>query len=279
MQFSKIFNEAPEFLRLLLGTVIFRPYVYIFFAIFLAFAIFQMGWLRTLFFLVATWLIAFAAEYSSTRNGFPFGYYYYIDTTRTRELWVSNIPFWDSLSFVFLSYFSFMVAAIVLRKGLNTTTSPWKSLFQSSTPFLGGFLMMLLDIVIDPVALQGGKWFLGEVYGYPFRGFYFGVTIANFLGWFFVGWFTQIFFQAFLFITRAQKNKWRTLPRWFDQAIIAMYAGIFIFNFAITIYVQDFALARASALVIAATFLGIVAALSRKKSATSDVQYAVASQG
>ena len=42
--------------------------------------------------------------------------YVYLDGTRTRELWLSNVPFWDSLSFVFLSYFSWQLAA-ALRAG------------------------------------------------------------------------------------------------------------------------------------------------------------------
>src|SRR6266542_7056026 len=102
-----------ELLRLLWGTVVHRPYVWAFFACFIAFALRQLGVRRTLTFAVATWVIAFASEYSSTRNGFPFGRYAYFDATRARELWISNVPFWDSLSFVFLSYFSFVLAAAI----------------------------------------------------------------------------------------------------------------------------------------------------------------------
>jgi putative membrane protein len=41
-------------------------------------------------------------------------------------------------------------------------------------------------MIIDPVALRGDRWFLGQIYYYPEGGVYFGVTLANFLGWFFV---------------------------------------------------------------------------------------------
>ena len=141
-----------EFFSLLWGSVIYRPYVYGFLIAYLIFSIYQLGWRRSLLFLGAMYFLAFLAEYSSTRNGFPFGIYTYIDTTRTRELWVSNVPFWDSLSFVFLSYFSFLVAAEM--RGYRA----WE------TPFIGGFLMMLLDVVIDPVALRGDRWFLGKMF-------------------------------------------------------------------------------------------------------------------
>jgi len=46
---------------------------------------------------------------------------------------------------------------------------------------------MLIDVVIDPVALRGDRWFLGRIYGYPEPGVYFGVPLANFLGWGVVG--------------------------------------------------------------------------------------------
>ena len=52
---------------------------------------------------------------------------------------------------------------------------------------LGAFLFMLLDIVIDPVALLGDRWFLGKIYGYRHAGIYFGIPMSNFGGWFLVG--------------------------------------------------------------------------------------------
>jgi uncharacterized membrane protein len=50
-----------------------------------------------------------------------------------------------------------------------------------------GLFMMMIDLVIDPLALRGDRWFLGQIYGYPEPGLYFGVPMANFLGWAFVG--------------------------------------------------------------------------------------------
>ena len=51
---------------------------------------------------------------------------------------------------------------------------------------LGAVLMVALDIVIDPLALRGYRWFLGQIYGYPEGGVYFGITLSNFAGWFLV---------------------------------------------------------------------------------------------
>jgi putative membrane protein len=255
-----------EVLRLLVGTVVHRPYVYAFFAAFLAFGLYQLGWRRTLTFLVATWWIAFGSEWSSTRNGFPFGPYSYFDGTRTRELWISNVPFWDSLSFVFLSYFSMVLASSILSSRRSIAEGTWDGFRRRTMPLLGGVVMMLLDVVIDPVTLQGEKWFLGRIYEYPYPGFYFGVTAANFAGWFFVGAASQWVFQRCLDLLPWCRGPLRAVSPRFVWAVFALYAGVFGFNLAITVAIGDRALAAASAGVIAVT-LGALAWLFRARTA------------
>src|SRR5207302_1762649 len=100
-------------LRLLLGTVLLRPYVFLFLAVYLFAAVTKMGWTKTAAFTLVAWAIAYAAEFSSTRNGFPFGLYIYVDATRDRELWLSNVPFFDSLSFSFLCYLGYALAVFL----------------------------------------------------------------------------------------------------------------------------------------------------------------------
>ncbi|WP_394849203.1 carotenoid biosynthesis protein [Pendulispora brunnea] len=229
---------------LLWGSVVHRPYVYAFLACFVVFALRHLGLWRMLLFMLPTWAIAYACEYSSTRNGFPFGYYRYFDDTRTRELWISNVPFFDSLSFVFLSYFSFVLASALV----GNVSRP----VSRAIPWLGGVLMMLLDVVIDPVALQGDKWFLGRIYDYPYQGFYFGVTAANFAGWFFVGFVTQAVFCMLL------RGPLRAVPRLFVLGAYGVYAGIFLFNLTMTVLIGDYRLAAASAVVTVGT-LGAMA--------------------
>jgi putative membrane protein len=249
---------SPGLLSLLWGTVVHRPYVYAFFACFVAFAVYQLGGRRAATFAVSTWLVAFACEYSSTRNGFPFGPYSYVDATRARELWISNVPFWDSLSFVFLSWFSLALAAALLSPREALARGVWPGLHHRAAPLVGGALMVLLDVVIDPVALQGEKWFLGRIYEYPVRGFYFGVTAANFAGWFFVGAASQWAFQGALRALPWCAGPWRRVHPRFVWAVLAVYGGVFGFNLAVTLAIGDHALAAASGAVTAAT-LGLLA--------------------
>ena len=298
-----------ELARLLVGTVVFRPYVYAFFACFLVFALRQLRGRGTAVYLVVAWTIAFLCEYSSTRNGFPFGIYVYLDATRTRELWISNVPFWDSLSFVFLSYFSWRVAAAV-----RDPRAPERRMLEPRTALLAGLLMMLLDVVIDPVTLLGDRWFLGRIYYYPNGGAYFGVTLSNFAGWFFVGAVTVLVAQWLCRVNvirisepepvhperSGAESKGQSSPdvligtrrsaspsghlvdsdpstpdrRSYAQgerwAAFGVYAGVFAFNLAVTAWIGEWKLFAASAAVAGITCGGCVAALRKSPMAPAE---------
>ena len=99
-----------ETISLLFGTILLRPYVFIFLILYLLLATSQIGWRRTLVWTITGYCLAFLAEYSSIHWGIPFGDYYYIDHTRDRELWVAGVPFMDSLSFTFLTYTGYSCA-------------------------------------------------------------------------------------------------------------------------------------------------------------------------
>src|SRR5512135_1467151 len=184
-------------MSLLVSTLLYRPYVFAFLFIYLAAAILKIGPKKAAFFTLTAWATAYAAEFSSVRNGFPFGMYHYIQCTTDKELWICGVPFMDSLSFTFLSYASWSVARVFLSPSTGTGLSfrlheagrerAVKSRFSWDTVLLGALLFMLIDVVVDPLALRGDKWFLGKIYYYPEPGAYFGVTISNFVGWFAVG--------------------------------------------------------------------------------------------
>src|SRR6266567_4899025 len=184
--------EMEHVFQIAVGTVAMRPYVFAFLAAYLAAAVFHLGWRTTLWFTVAGYLISFVSEVSSINTGFPYGWYYYLDATKDRELWIAGVPFFDSLSYVFLAYCSYTTALLVVspvkawRWGFVTleTRAIRKSL---SVLILGSLFQVFLDIVIDPVALQGRRWFLGQIYGYNERGCHFGVPISNYIGWWLVG--------------------------------------------------------------------------------------------
>jgi putative membrane protein len=259
-------SDLQTFFRLFLGTIVYRPYVYAFFVCFAFFAIRQIRARGFSAWLVMAWIVAFLSEYSSTRNGFPFGIYRYFDEMRTRELWISNVPFWDSLSFVFLSYFSWVLAGALRKRDNETLTS---SLLRPSTAVLSGILMMLLDVVIDPLTLLGDRWFLGRIYDYPTGGTYFGVTLANFAGWFFVGMMIPLIFQQMARSRVLSSSRWRNFEPLEIWAVFGVYSGVFLFNLGITAWLREWTLLAAS-LCIAGSTLAICLVFLRSNHLKSD---------
>ncbi len=255
-----------ETLSLLYGTVLLRPYVFIFLAFYLAIAVLHMGWARTIIFTVVAYLIAFMAEYSSTHNGFPFGFYTYIDVTRNEELWIINVPFMDSLSFTFLSFISYMMALLIwsplVKNGLDMRIVEKESIKYSLRVILtGALLFMLLDVVIDPVAFLGDRWFLGKIYYYQEEGEYFNIPLTNFAGWFIVG-ATIIYCFCRLDKRLTQKNGLghtgkRNLP-YQGYFAPALYFGVLIFNLAVTFYIGEYILGFCGLALTVCIFSGLV---------------------
>ncbi len=160
-------------MELLVDTVTLRPYVFAFLGLFLLAGTIDLGWRRVLGFAGCVWPVAWLAEFSSTRTGIPFGLYQYSLLTRGHELYVADVPLMDSLSFTFLAYASFCLARVALAG--RTPSRP-------VTAAVAGALMMALDIVIDPLAVRGDRWFLGNIFSYVEPGVYFGVSSQARLG-------------------------------------------------------------------------------------------------
>lgn len=239
-----------EFLSLLYGTLLLRPYVFVFLAVYLTIAILNMGVKRSAIFTVLGFGIAFLAEYSSTRIGFPFGYYEYLETTRAQELWLSNVPVMDSLSFSFLAYISYGMSLLMwsplVRRGWDVRIADRETMRDSWRVLVtGGAFFMLLDVVIDPIAFLGDRWFLGQIYTYREAGEYFNIPLTNFAGWFLVG-ITILFCFSRI-------NRWLTgQPGFADygmrdipgQALLApaLYFSVLIFNLGVTFYIGEYLL-------------------------------------
>ncbi|MGH7341496.1 MAG: carotenoid biosynthesis protein, partial [Candidatus Rokuibacteriota bacterium] len=232
-----------ELLHLLAGSVMLRPYVFVFLLAYLFAAVSRMGWARTGTFTAIAWAVAYVAEFSSTRNGFPFGLYHYVDTTRDRELWLANVPLFDSLSFTFLCYLGhalavLLYAPLVMRRG-DFQVADTRAIRTSTRVLLtGAFLTMLLDVVIDPVTLQGERWFLGRIYYYPNGGAHFGVPLSNYVGWFLVALVSIGVFQLCERRTGWSTAGIRHLP-YGGLVEPLIYLGIVVFNLGITFWIGE----------------------------------------
>lgn len=218
---------------LVLGTLLLRPYVFGFLAAYLLAAALDLGLRRMVLFTACVGSVALVAELSSTRTGIPFGFYTYTQTTRGQELFIADVPFMDPLSFTFLAYSSFCLARLVLRD-------------RQDRPLLAvtsGVLMMLLDVVIDPVAVRGDRWFLGYLFYYPDGGPYFGVPLSNFVGWAIVGVTgvgTYLVLAGSSHETGGEDRDGRRVA-----AGVALYYAVLSVNFVITAWIGEWMLLAA----------------------------------
>jgi len=227
---------ALDLLALLLGTLALRPYVFGFLLAYLLTAGTDLGWRRALLFTGWAWAVAFLAEWSSTRNGIPFGLYHYTGLTLGQEVFLANVPFFDSLSFTFLAYAAFALARWLLGRSRGLAVVG-----------LSGAMMTLLDVVIDPLAVRGDRWFLGPLFYYPDGGVYFGVPLSNFLGWAIVGW---VIVGGHLVMSGgpAQGRPGRGA---------GLYYAILAFNLALTAWIGELLLLGVGLLLHAAAFLAL----------------------
>ncbi|HEX6532083.1 MAG TPA: carotenoid biosynthesis protein [Nitrospira sp.] len=229
---------------LVLKTVLLRPYVFAFFAAFLFIGRGLLGWRKTVAFLLIGWMTAFVCEFSSTRIGVPFGFYYYNGSTVGQELYIADVPFMDSLSFTFLLFGSYCMALVfVLPSAQNP--SPLRLQFmldadvRTAWPVLvlAAAFLTLIDVIIDPVALRGDRWFLGSIYGYPEAGLYFGIPLMNFVGWAVVG---LVALSVYFVIDRR-------LPQPAGDTTVtaqlllgcALYYGVLLFNLTVTFWIGE----------------------------------------
>ncbi len=254
----------PDWVQLLWGTIILRPYVFVFLVVYLIAGSAHMGWRRAFAYLPVGYGLAWISELSSIHLGFPYGDYYYIPDTVDRELWVLGVPFMDSLSYVFLSYCSYNLAIFLLSpvvfKARNIFILETRAIRRSPRVWvLGACLFVLLDIIIDPVALQGYRWFLGQIYGYRHPGIYFGIPMSNFGGWLLVG---VVLVGALQVLDRVPslepegRGALTSVP-WIGMLGPALYLGIMVFNLAITFWIGEHLLGVTGCLIVAVpTLLG-----------------------
>ena len=236
-----------DHLDLFLKTIAFRPYVFLFLAAFLYAAIRLIGWSRTWRFWTVTWITAFVCEYSSTRTGIPFGWYFYNGSTVGQELYIADIPFMDSLSFSFLLYAAYCLALCLVLPferssvsiGLNVRQlrldSPVRTGWQVLLFTAGLFAFM--DMVIDPIALRGDRWFLGKIYYYPDPGVHFGVPIANYIGWVVVGLLSLV-----LYFPLERRLSTQTFPASPITSLllgVGLYYGVLVFNLSMTFWIGE----------------------------------------
>ena len=131
-------------------------------------------------------LVSTINEIIGSKYGLIFGGKYHYDQTLTPGPMIYNIPLlipivWSGLIYMGYSYSLFLTDQII------TVDS-----FISGIPLIiaTGFLLVVLDMVLDPIAVDEKRW------SWELPGAYYGIPLLNFFGWFLtVGIILSIFFS------------------------------------------------------------------------------------
>ncbi len=266
-----------DILTLFVKTILFRPYVFAFLAAFLFAAIQLIGWPRTWRFWLISWATAFVCEFSSTRTGIPFGWYYYNGSTVGQELYFFDVPFMDSISFSFLLYAAYCVALCLLlpTRPISPSARPMfkplhldaKARTGWSVLFVTAFLFAFIDMVIDPVALRGDRWFLGKIYYYPDPGVHFGVPFANYIGWAVVG-----LISLAIYFPLERRLPALSLPPSVTPRLllgVGLYYGVLAFNLSMTFWIGESFMGMSGLLMHLPVIALLLFRLARPRVATS----------
>ncbi|EKD52276.1 MAG: hypothetical protein ACD_62C00070G0004 [uncultured bacterium] len=245
----------------LITTILKRPYVVLFLLSYIIIATRVVGWRWMISFLIAGYTIAFTSEFLSINTGFPYGWYFYKYENLQGE-WLNNgVPVWDSVSYVFMC-FAGMYAALFVGRGSSfrpfvpsACPEPVEGSLRSSSlvfscfrvfvsscflPLLSALLITILDIIVDPVSHMGKRWFLGDIYYYPNPGWYFDITMSNFLGWFLVSFIISVIgIHVLKFDRKAVVSKTNSILS------LGLYFGIFGFGLALAVYLREWTLVLA----------------------------------
>ena len=278
-----------EYFKLVWSTILLRPYVFIFLITFIFIAYQFFGWRRTIIFTLTAWVIAFLSEYSSITNGFPYGDYQYTYLTQLKdgEVWKVGekelflfgvVPFIDSLSYTFLSFIGYALSVYVFSpliklKNAIIPADTYSIRYSFRVAFLGALIITFMDVIIDPVATLGSKWFLGEIHRYTHPGYYFGIPLTNYLGWFFTSFLILFLFQrvdSFLSAKDFFSGKRNSLYPHKLLLLTLLYLGVVGFNLVVTVLIGEYHMAISGFLIQTPILIFLLIPVFQKHSVASE---------
>jgi len=144
------------------------------------------GYLNIILFAVISFIISIGMEIIGTKTGLIFGGKYKFDLNKSPGPSFLGIPLVIPLAWSGLIYMSLNFSSHLLAEMVNYSQSPNMIAIASRSYFLRGtsllflpsLLLMIIDLVLDPIAVDEKRW------KWENPGSYYGVPILNFIGWF-----------------------------------------------------------------------------------------------
>ena len=138
----------------------------------------------TLLFLGIAMAVGFLMEILGITRGWIFGRYHYAESAGPRFFGI--LPVFAPLLWSLLAYMAYWMTDLII--GGSKEEVLYKILFTVT----GALLVLLVDIVAEPIAVDEGRWHWEK------KGRYYGIPFSNFIGWFVTAW--VIFTLQFLLV-------------------------------------------------------------------------------
>ena len=172
----------------------------------------RYGMKNMLIFFVLSFVVSTFFEALSVRTGFPFGNYHYNIPGPS----LLDVPLTTMILYFGMGYLAWSVGHVLTGQ----CGKKLEGLYIFLTPFVGAAVMVMWDVVMDPInstlADSWGGWVWHD------GGNYFGVPISNYLGWYFVVYlFMQLYALVLTKTDPAARNKKLILsPMYWMEAVV-----------------------------------------------------------
>ena len=144
------------------------------------------GWLNIITFVIISFSIGIFMEIIGTKTGLIFGGEYEFNLKLSPGPSISGIPLIIPLSWSGLIYMILNYCELVLGGSFYFLSNQNITLL-----LLPSILMVLLDLVLDPIAVDEKRW------SWKKSGVYYGVPLLNFVGWLFTTFLILFVFRLF----------------------------------------------------------------------------------
>tara|TARA_B100000073_G_scaffold241454_1_gene202468 strand:- start:59 stop:850 length:792 start_codon:yes stop_codon:yes gene_type:complete len=142
------------------------------------------GFINIVIFLFVTIIISLLAEIIGSKTGYIFGGKYQYHKDNTPGYLIYGVPV-----LIPIAWFGIIYMCINFCYHITKINFPYDINFNSYFIILTSIFVVLLDLVLDPIAVDEKRW------EWQSPGSYYGVPILNFFGWMVVPFVVLFFFQ------------------------------------------------------------------------------------
>ena len=142
------------------------------------------GFLNIAIFLIITIIVSLLLEIIGSKTGYVFGGKYHYNNNNTPGFILFGIPV-----LIPIAWFGIIYMSINFCNYVTNVRFPFENSINYYFIILTAIFVMLLDLVLDPLAVDEKRW------NWELPGIYYGIPILNFFGWLLVPLLILLIFQ------------------------------------------------------------------------------------